>query len=303
MIHSQQVFSNIHLRTKVEETNQMLSALQQITKSLESQITSKIDLSGLDAFQKVMAENAKNLNNAMAIWNRSILASVSPFHSLSKSIGINPFLNNPGFSYSKILLNSNLAKINDLLKESPFNNIDWERMVVERISAEENGEIILKQPDELESSQLSIKQGVENLISTFLGFDFVGKFKELPITDKVMYILTLLSFLQGMVSILTDVSNKQAVEETKVSIENLQKSLFEKIEQEVRPIYSSTLAKVDVDLMFVPKEDSQIIGLVYKGQKVTVVEIYHNYFHITYLDKDTCEPKAGYVLKKYFEIN
>jgi hypothetical protein len=53
-------------------------------------------------------------------------------------------------------------------------------------------------------------------------------------------------------------------------------------------------------LRFSVKSNSQIVGVVQKGQQITVVKILHKYLFIAYIDKFTKIPTCGFVLKKYF---
>lgn len=60
------------------------------------------------------------------------------------------------------------------------------------------------------------------------------------------------------------------------------------------------IATTDVNLRIRPRKKSQIIGVVKKGQEVTVIEIHHKYLLVIYMDNETGDPLSGFVFKKYF---
>ena len=76
-------------------------------------------------------------------------------------------------------------------------------------------------------------------------------------------------------------------------------------EQEIGQIAGRYLAKIrtariDAPLRYAAMKNARIIDTVKQGQQVTVVETWHKYLLIVYIDTQTQEPKSGFVLKKYF---
>ena len=59
-------------------------------------------------------------------------------------------------------------------------------------------------------------------------------------------------------------------------------------------------ARIDAPLRYAATKNARIIDTVKQGQQVTVVETWHKYLLIVYIDTQTQEPKSGFVLKKYF---
>lgn len=83
------------------------------------------------------------------------------------------------------------------------------------------------------------------------------------------------------------------------------RSAPENQEQENHAIAGRYLAKIrtariDAPLRYAATKNAQIIDTVKQGQQVTVVETWHKYLLIVYIDTQTQEPKSGFVLKKYF---
>lgn len=83
------------------------------------------------------------------------------------------------------------------------------------------------------------------------------------------------------------------------------RSTLEIREQEIGQIAGRYLAKIrtariDAPLRYAATKNARIIDTVKQGQQVTVVETWHKYLLIVYIDTQTQEPKSGFVLKKYF---
>jgi len=83
------------------------------------------------------------------------------------------------------------------------------------------------------------------------------------------------------------------------------RSTLEIREQEIGQIAGRYLAKIrtariDAPLRYAAMKNARIIDTVKQGQQVTVVETWHKYLLIVYIDTQTQEPKSGFVLKKYF---
>jgi hypothetical protein len=61
------------------------------------------------------------------------------------------------------------------------------------------------------------------------------------------------------------------------------------------------VAVTNVNLRRAPRKRSKKIGLVQAEQAVWVIERYHKWILICFVDQESGEPKSGYVFKKYFE--
>ncbi|QKX05358.1 SH3 domain-containing protein [Aquimarina sp. TRL1] len=110
------------------------------------------------------------------------------------------------------------------------------------------------------------------------------------------FVLTLYTLHQQK----TDKSNSQIIIETKKELEKLSSDFSQKISIELQKMTKTRVAKTNVNLRFAAKKNSRKIGLVKKGQIVTVIETRHKYLLISYIDFETEEPKSGFVVKKYF---
>lgn len=99
----------------------------------------------------------------------------------------------------------------------------------------------------------------------------------------------------------SDKTNTEVIEEVKSQIDKFSKGLSKQIEQELSKLNKTRVARTNVNLRKYPKKNTGIIGLVKIGQQVTVIEIRNRFLLIAYIDKETNEPKSGFVMKKYFD--
>jgi len=77
---------------------------------------------------------------------------------------------------------------------------------------------------------------------------------------------------------------------------------LKQVKFELSKLNKTRIARTNVNLKFADKENCKIIGIVKAGQQITVIEIRHKYLLIAYIDYETNEPKSGFVVKKYFDI-
>jgi len=231
-----------------------------------------------------------------------------------------------GFASSQLLLSDNLSEIAKTLSQShlsKFNSIDialqgisktylknialtrnWEEISV----AEEANQTIANIADELlnNTPQVTV-QDLDNLRQSIVIklFGLLGKTKTDKARQFIFELIAVISFLLIFYNpfvIPTDKTNTEVIKEAKKEIENVKKEFSNKIELEFQRLSKTRIARTNVNLRYSEKKNSKVIGLVKLGQRVTVIEIRHKRLLISYIDKETEEPKSGFVTKKYFDI-
>ncbi|WP_367770991.1 primase-like DNA-binding domain-containing protein [Flavobacterium sp. WC2421] len=314
---------------KSNEINLSLSGLGGITdiaKSVAIQMkTSSEFTNSITTIGKTLSSQFVNLNipkNNFALYGLS--SHIAEISKNSQLIG-QSFSN---LASSQILLSNSLLEISKTLSKSHLNqfnslnvalqglsksflqeivrNRDWEdfdfiKETNETISITTNdfvsshSEVTIQ---DLENLKLSIVENLSTLLSktnseknrTFL-FDLMA---------VISFILSLYG-TYGTYQSSIDKNNKETYLEVKKDMDTFKKELYAKIDEKFNNKHKSKIAKTKLNLKYSTKKNSKIIGIINIGQKVTVIEIRHKYFLITYLDKETQEPKSGFVLKKYFE--
>lgn len=136
-------------------------------------------------------------------------------------------------------------------------------------------------------------------------FGLLTKTKTEKAKQFVRDFITIVAFLlcfYNPIEVSTDKTNSEVIEEVKSQIEKINKELSTQIEQELQKLNMTRIARTNVKLRKYPKKNTEIIGLVKQGQQVTVIEIRHKFLLVAYIDKEINEPKSGFVMKKYFEI-
>lgn len=298
-------------------------------------------LNGLTDIAKTISQQMKPLNAASIVMGNNIqaqLASIQYPKNHSALFGLTSTLAElaktnqlaserlSGFAISQLLLSNNLTAIAKTLSQSHLNKFNSIEIALQGISktylksialtrnweditvAEEANHTISNIADELltNTEQVTVKD-LDNLrhsiVSELLGL--LGKTKTDKARQFIFELIAIISFLLIFYNpfiIPTDKTNKEVIIETKRELEKMNKEFSEKIESELHKLNKTRTARTNVNLRFAAKKKSKIIGLVKTGQQVTVIEIRHKYLLVTYLDKDTGEPKSGFVMKKYFEI-
>ena len=299
-------------------------------------------LSGLTDIARTISQQMKPLNATSLVLGNSIQAQLAAIqypknHSalfgltstLAELAKTNQIASDrlSGFATSQLLLSKNLTEIAKTLSQShlnKFNTIDialqgisktylknialtrnWEDISV----AEEANETIANIADELlnNTAQVTV-QDLDNLrqsiVTELLGL--LGKTKTDKARQFIFELISTISFLLIFYNpfvIPTDKSNSEVIIETKREIEKISKEFSSKIESELNKLNKTRTARTNVNLRYSDKKNSKIIGLVKLGQQVTVIEIRHKHLLLSYIDKETGEPKSGFATKKYFDID
>ncbi len=298
-------------------------------------------LKGIQDIAKIISQQMKPLNPSLKILENSIPFQLRALQQQKNSFALsgltftlselaktNQLVSDrlSGFATSQLFLSNNLKEIARALDKSHLNKFntfdialqgisktylknivltrDWEDISV----AEEANETIANITEGLlnNTSQVTV-QDLDNLRQSIVSdlFLLLGKTKTDKARQFVLDLITIIGFLltfYGTYQAYSDKSNTEVLNETKKEIEKIDKELSEKIELELTKLNKTRTARTDVNLRYSDKKNSKIIGLVKHGQQVTVIEIRHKHLLITYIDFESGEPKSGFVIKKYFDI-
>lgn len=146
--------------------------------------------------------------------------------------------------------------------------------------------------EDIEDFKESIISGLSKLLC---------KTKTQRAKEYILELMTLISFLFGCYSLQTTPSKEDIKLIVKQELIANKDVLVGEIEAAVSKYFSRMrTARVRTNLQYSDKKNAKITGVVQPGQEVTVIEIRHKYLLISFIDKDTGEPKSGFVLKKYF---
>jgi hypothetical protein len=189
----------------------------------------------------------------------------------------------------------------DFLKETAISKT-WEDFgiaeeaneTISNIAEETLSQTTIITQDDLEEFRTSILNELTNLLS---------KSNSERARNFIIELITVIGFILTFYSVhqqRADKSNSEVIIETKKELEKLNSEFSQKISFELQKLTKTRVAKTNVNLRFAAKKNSGKIGLVKKGQIVTVIEIRHKYLLISYIDFETGEPKSGFVVKKYF---
>lgn len=192
------------------------------------------------------------------------------------------------------------------LKNIPFDDIDvaeYEYEVVEELT-----EVIAIQAETLQASSNDyVTQESFEKFKTQI-FDELEQISSKTKSEKIkLFILQLMQVISFAVMIYTLHTNSQKMTNGELSeiIDNKFKSHQEqtniKLDSILNQLTKQRIATTNVHLRVNNKKRSAIKGIVKKGQLISVIETRHKYLLIYYIDKETNEPKSGFVYKKYFE--
>lgn len=249
-------------------------------------------------------------------------------NSLSEIAKSNEFLSDKlsSLTANQLLLSNNLAAIAKSFDNSHLNKFNSLDIALQGISksylssiakahnwneisiVDEATETVANLSDELLSNAQTItsddidklKESIITELSSLLTKTKTEKAKQF-VRDFITLVAFLLIFYNPFENH-TDKTNAEVIAEVESQIEKVSKGLSKQIEQELQKLNKTRVARTNVNLRKYPKKNTEIIGLVKSGQQVTVIEIRHKFLLIAYIDKETNEPKSGFVMKKYFDI-
>lgn len=298
-------------------------------------------LSGLTDIAQVISQQIKPDNGIASFLGSSVQANLAamefvkhdiPFSGLTLTLAeiaktsklVSDQLS--GFAASQIFLSSSLSEIAKQLNQSHLSKFNSINFAVQGISsaylkdialthawedisvAEEANETIANIADELLSNSTQVTvQDLDNLRQSIISelFGLLGKTKTDKARQFILDLMTVVGFLLTLYfgcQSYSDKSNKEVIAETKIELEKISKEFSEKIEFELNKLNRTRIARTNLKLINRDTKNGKVIGLVKTGQRVTVIEIRHKYLLISYIDIETGEPKSGFVIKKYFDI-
>lgn len=231
-----------------------------------------------------------------------------------------------GFASSQLYLSNSLTAMASTIQQSHLNSFNSLDIALQGISktylkdialtrnwdaisiAEEANETIGNATEELLNKTSRITPKDIDFLRTSIITELsrlLAKTKAQRAKQYIFELITLVGFLltiYGTFQNTNEISNRDVLNETKIEIEKISSELRTKIDTELAKLNKTRIAIANVNLRFSTKKNSKIIGLVKCGQNVTVIEIRHKYLLISYIDIVTGEPKSGFVMKKYFEL-
>lgn len=280
----------------------------------------------------------KGISNVLSGGIQTQLAAIqypnfdSPFSSLTSAISEiakkNQFMAEKlsGFAVSQILLSNNISKIFNEFEESHLSKFNSINIAIQNLTSEYLKNIAIDQDWEDISGSEEANQTISNIAndlyneSTPITIHDLVNFKDSIIsklwlihgktkTEKAeqffLKLITVISFLLTLYSTYQSITGKSyqdIINETHAEFGKIESEILEKIEIEFQKLNNTRIARTNVNLRFADKENCKIIGIVRAGQQVSVIEIRHKYLLIAYIDCVTGEPKSGFVVKKYFDV-
>jgi len=314
------------------------SSLSSLVESMQKMNQINLDLTGLSGIFEVAREIAYQMegydttSKKLAAQMAAIQTSQNNFalsgltSLLSQIARQNQLVSNKlaDLGTSQLLVSHNLTKIAKSFNQShlsQFNslNIAFQgitRKFLREISvskawsdfdiAEEANETISNLAEDAISNTTAITQtDLENFRTSIIIelSKLLTKSNSERVRQFIIELITVISFILTLYSVhqvSSDKSNNKVIIETKKELDRLNTEFSQRITEELQKLNKKRTALVNVSLRYSVKKNSKIIGLVKKDQIVTVIEIRHKFLLISYLDKETGEPKSGFVIKKYF---
>jgi len=221
----------------------------------------------------------------------------------SRLSGIATALNQPYLKEFNIV-NTSIKSISDSYLQNVVAARNWEDISV----AEQANETIANVAEELTSNTTQVTvQDLENFKQSIISelFILLGKTKTEKARQFIFDLITLIGFiltLYGSHQQHIGKTNEDFILETKIEIKKINSEFSKRIEFELSKLNKTRIARKNVPLKYACKKNTKVIGFVKIGQQVTVIETRNKYLLISYIDIQTTEPKSGFVLKKYFDI-
>lgn len=180
-------------------------------------------------------------------------------------------------------------------------NQDWEKLETIRevndILISKTDEI-LSQPENITHSDLSeFKESVISDLKT-LTSDTSEQGKTIEYIDRIMVILSLVISLYSQEN---DLTNKELLNEVREAHISLKSSIVSEITRELEVFNQTKVAQQNTIIRSAPRKNGPITATLKEGQEVTVLNTFHKYLWIVYIDPERGVPITGYVLKKHIE--
>lgn len=119
--------------------------------------------------------------------------------------------------------------------------------------------------------------------------------------DYILELINAISIILSIYSFITTPTQNDIRQIVKQEVTANNNVRTDEIERPVSRYFSKMrIARRNVKLLYADKKNAKVIGIVKRGQGVTIIEIRHKYLWISFIDEETGEPKSGFVLKKGF---
>ena len=178
------------------------------------------------------------------------------------------------------------------------NNNQWNEIEI----IEEANENIAKLSGNFKEEYLELDTYIEKLREVLISdlTELLSKSKSDKVRSFLIELITLIGFLLT-VYIMNGKNSEDVIIETNIELEKIREELTNTINIKFDQFYKQRISTTDVNLRYSTNNKSKILGIVNRGQKITVIEIRKKWLLISFIDKITEEPKSGYVYKKYFK--
>lgn len=230
-----------------------------------------------------------------------------------------------GIASSQLLLSSNLAQIAKSIDNSHLNKFNSLSVAIQGISSsylrelvknkdwndleivEEVNEAITSVSETIiDKSDLVTREDLQNFRLSIITelTELHAKSKTEKVKLFLLELITIIGFiltLYGNYQSSKGKTNQDVIDSTKLEIEKVKRELYDKIDYEFKKNHKTRISYTNVNLRYSNYKRSKILGIVKKGQQVTVIEIRHKWLLVSYIDMETGEPKSGFVFKKYFK--
>lgn len=282
--------------------------------SIGAQLAEQIKNNSLQTISPVLASSSFiRLNESL----KNISKINEPLSKQLAEIGKNQLvLSNNLAHIAKSIDISHLTKFNGIsvalegISNDYLKNItktrDWnDLLVAENVSevmSSTTTDFIKNDDDGITKEDLEeLKESIVSELSTLL-----EKSTSKKAIEFIFRVIIVITFLMNLYRFkqengITEIETKDLLPEDIKEFEKKDIDFRKSYEKLISQLNNQRIAKTDVHLRYSNKIRTNIIGIVKKGQIVSVIEIRHKYLLISYIDNVTGEPKSGFVVKKYFE--
>lgn len=224
-----------------------------------------------------------DLSNTLTALAKSINPPINQFNVLNTAI--------QGLSYNYL---------NKIAKSSTWNDIEILEDVNEKLTTIA-GDVDTNAVNDSDHALENLKKSIIAELTPL-----IQKSKSERARVFIMDLIAIIGFILAIYDFNnsgTDLSNRKVLEIASHEISQLKKDIELRLEDHLKSLQKTRLAITNVNLRYSDKKNSQIIGIVKKGQQVLVIEIRHKWLLVTYLDDETKRPMSGFVYKKYFKFD
>lgn len=251
---------------------------------------------GLTSILADIAKSNQKLSDSLSGFVASQLSLTSNLDAIAKSLSQTHLSKFNSFDVA--LKGISKTYLKDISKSRNWSDIAFAIEANEKIT--NASETIVSQNKEVRVQELDdLKHSIVNEL-----YGLIGRAKTDKTREFIINLITIISFLLSLYSTYqqhSDISNQDVANQTRTEIAQMNRELSKKIESEFHKLTQTRISRTNVNLRYADKKNSKIIGLIKKGQRVTVIETRHKFILVSYIDIETGEPKSGFAIKKYFE--